>query len=160
MIRQLYQFELNALEFKLKQFGGPGSGPREGESRGPYNTKDSEAKSAVFHKINDFVNSAGSFEYGDCAVEVARVSEAALEAGVVRFSVVSGGVLDGVNEVDHVWIETADGEIIDPTKSQFKSSDVTYAPKNSAYALRRETPQNYVDDMQDELDEYKQELNK
>lgn len=35
---RLRQFAINASAAVLRQFGGPGSGPREGEARGPYNT--------------------------------------------------------------------------------------------------------------------------
>lgn len=49
----LRQFAVNASAAALRQFGGPGSGPRPGESRGPYNT--GGAKSEDQYPANSMV---------------------------------------------------------------------------------------------------------
>ncbi len=84
------------------------------------------------------------FCYGDCRVETYAVTKRALEKGIKDFKIVHGGVMDGDEEVDHTWIETMDGKIVDPTRSQFKSKNPIYNPKNSGYVRTIERPAEFI----------------
>jgi hypothetical protein len=84
-------------------------------------------------------------QYGDCGIEVYGVVKRLLNQGVFRFKVIEGKVyLNGNydNPVDHTWIEM-NGNIIDPTESQFKGAHVDYRPVTGEF--REEyTPQRYI----------------
>lgn len=90
-----------------------------------------------------------SFQFGGCGIEVLRVVQKALNSGFNRFIVVEGMVyLNGVeNAIPHTWIEI-DGEIRDPTVSQFKDAKIQYDPPGE---YRDEyTPEDYLADFEDQ----------
>lgn len=90
-----------------------------------------------------------TFRFGDCTIEVLRVVVKALNAGFRDFTVVEGMVyLNGEeNAVPHAWIELRNGDIKDPTVSQFGSdplqTQIEYGPSGE---YREEfTPEEYVE---------------
>lgn len=102
----------------------------------------------IYESVDSYMPSKEcSFQFGECGTEVLRVVQRTLASGFNRFIVVEGMVyLNGEeNAVPHTWIEV-NGEIRDPTVSQFQAAQIQYSPPGE---YREEyTPENYVENFE------------
>lgn len=83
-------------------------------------------------------------DIGSCMLAAELITKQLLSKGYEDFTVVEGYITFPTVEWEggdtHTWIETAEGEIIDPTKSQWGiNSEIIYLPKRKEY-----TPQEYL----------------
>ena len=100
--------------------------------------------SLLHESVDDFMpKSRACAQFGDCSIEVYFIAKEAVKAGFRDFKVIDGMVRYEGKIFPHSWIETADGDIKDPTVSQFWYSDkLEYSPEGE---YRDEfTPEEYI----------------
>lgn len=106
--------------------------------------------SSINEDLTEFLPDDVCSSFGECGLKVYEVVRRALAAGRDKFRVVEGIVYIGgeENPIPHTWIELLDGNIVDPTVSQFRGKVVDYHPPNE---YREEyTPREYVEDFKEQ----------
>jgi len=90
-----------------------------------------------------------SRRFGDCGIEVLFVTKSALKAGFQDFIVIEGMVYIGSTLLPHTWIELKNGEIKDPTLTQFgPDAKIEYSPEGE---FREEySPHDYIDSFEEQ----------
>ena len=86
------------------------------------------------HVFDGLFSKANSYEKGSCMWMAETVVKFLLKKGRSDFKIIEGHVLFPENEgmkFEHTWIEFDNGEIFDPTKTQFKGWDVENIIYNS-----------------------------
>lgn len=108
-------------------------------------------KLSIITEMKDLMPKECQFQFGDCGLEVYKMAKRAVDRGIYNFIVVDGMVDVGDKiETPHSWIER-NGEIIDPTVSQFGDDEVHYSPSGS---YRDEfTPIEYIENFEDQYGE-------
>ena len=93
-----------------------------------------------------------SHKFGDCGIEVLFVVRSALKARFRDFIVVEGMVYIDGKLLPHTWIELRNGEVKDPTLSQFGPGvEIEYSPEGE---YREEySPVDYSDSFEEQYGE-------
>lgn len=104
-------------------------------------------KLSLIAEMKEFMPTRCDFRFGDCSIETYKVVKNAIINGVSNFIVVDGMVMVDDKEYPHTWIEK-NGEIFDPTVSQFEGKNIIYSPPESYRDEFR--PVEYVRNMEED----------